>query len=277
MERIQQLEQRALSIRKRIVRLTGTCGVGHTGGSMSLADILAALYFDVMEVSPETAADEGRDRFILSKGHCTPGYYSALVERGYSDEAELIDEYDRIDGRFQGHPDKNKVPGVDMSTGSLGQGLSVGIGMALGARMKGLDLRVYVVMGDGEMQEGQIWEGLLFAGSRQLPGVVAIVDNNQLQLSERTADVLSANDLHRRVAGLGWKTLVCDGHDMKDLVATLETAKDLAASGPVFVQANTVKGKGVSFMENQVGWHSKAPNKEEMLLALAELEGTHVS
>lgn len=266
------LRERAGNIRRRIVRLTGTKGVGHTGGSMSMADIMAVLYFHTLRVDPAAPGDPRRDRFILSKGHVTPGYYSTLCERGYFPEAALFEEYDEINGHFQGHPDMNKTPGVDMSTGSLGQGLSVGVGMALGLHRHGYDSRVFVMMGDGEMQEGQIWEAILYAGARKVRNLVAIVDNNALQLTAPTEQIVGMRNLAGRVAGFGWTTLECDGHDVEALVSTLDRGCEVAADGPVLIVANTVKGKGVSFMEGQVAWHSKACNATEMQAALKELE-----
>lgn len=266
------LRAHALSIRRRIVTLTGTKGMGHTGGSLSLVDICTALYFHAMNVDPARPDWPERDRFILSKGHATPGYYSVLAERGFFAEADLLAEYDEINGRFQGHPDRNKTPGVDMSTGSLGQGLSIGIGLALGAKRRGWPSLAYVLLGDGEMQEGQVWEAILFAGARRVPGLVAIVDNNGLQLTAPTPAILDGGPLGAKVAAFGWRVLECDGHDLAALVATLDEAKALAAAGPVFINARTIKGKGVSFIENRVEWHSKAPSREEMQRALKELE-----
>jgi transketolase len=269
---VSDLDARAKSIRRRIITLTGTKGVGHTGGSLSMVEVLTVLYFRVMDVDPEKPRAETRDRFILSKGHATPGYYSALAERGFFPEAWLLDEYDELGGRFQGHPDMNKTPGVDMSTGSLGQGLSVGIGMALGTERRGLPSSVFVLMGDGEMQEGQVWEAILFAGLRKVPRLVAIVDNNGLQLTAPTPSILPLSPIREKVAAFGWNVMDCDGHDVRALSETLAEAKRQSAAGPVFVEARTVKGKGISFIEDRVEWHSKAPSKDEMARALKELE-----
>jgi transketolase len=269
---LNELAAHARSIRRRIITLTGTKGMGHTGGSLSMVEILTVLYFHAMNVDPARPDLPERDRFILSKGHATPGFYSTLAERGFFPEADLLAEYDEIDGRFQGHPDRNKTPGVDMSSGSLGQGLSIGIGVALGARRRGWPTTAYVLLGDGEMQEGQVWEAILFAGARRVPGLVAIVDCNGLQLTAPTPEVIEMQPLGKRVAAFGWQVLECDGHDPAALVATLAEAKTRAAAGPVFVVARTIKGKGVSFIENRVEWHSKAPSREEMARALKELE-----
>jgi len=266
------LTQRARSIRRRIITLTGTKGVGHTGGSLSLVEILTTLYFKVMKLDPGNPSWPDRDRFILSKGHATPGYYCTLAERGYFPEQQLLHEYDEIDSHFQGHPDMTKTPGVDMSTGSLGQGLSIGIGMALGLLRKGSEARVFILMGDGEMQEGQVWEALMYAGLRRVKHLIAIVDNNRLQLTAPTPSILDLNPIGEKVSAFGWNVLTCDGHDLDALVKNLDEARLRSSEGPVFLVANTVKGKGVSFAENKVEWHSKAPSKDEMDKALKELE-----
>ncbi len=269
---IAELQQRAKNIRRRIITLTGTKGVGHTGGSLSMVEIMTALYFHTLRVDPQRPDWPERDRFVLSKGHATPGYYSTLCERGFFPEAELLHGYDEVDCCFQGHPDMNKTPGVDMSTGSLGQGLSVATGAALGIGRRGWDANVFVLLGDGEMQEGQVWEAVMYAGLNQVPRLIAIVDNNRLQLTAPTAQVLDLNPIAQKVAAFGWSVLECDGHDLAKLTATLDEAKARAAAGPVFVVAHTVKGKGVSFIENKVEWHSKAPSRDEMERALRELE-----
>lgn len=252
--------------------MTGTKGVGHTGGSLSMVEILAALYFGAMRYDARNPKKPDRDRFILSKGHATPGYYSALCEAGFFPENVLFEEYDEINSRFQGHPDMTKTPGVDMSTGSLGQGLSAAAGMALGLDRDGFDSRVYVLLGDGEMQEGQVWEAIMFAGANKVKNIVAILDNNKLQLTGSAADVLDLNPFPPKVAAFGWRVIECDGHDLTRLSRALEEAAEASKELPVFIVANTVKGKGVSFIENRVEWHSKSPNKEEMAAALKELE-----
>jgi transketolase len=237
-----------------------------------MVEILTTLYFHAMRVDPARPDWPERDRFILSKGHATPGYYSVLAEAGFFPEAQLLVEYDECGGQFQGHPDMTKTPGVDMSTGSLGQGLSVGIGVALGAARRGWPTTTYVLMGDGEMQEGQVWEAIMLAGARRVPRLIAIVDNNRLQLTAPTPTIIDLNPIAPKVAAFGWHTLECNGHDLAELLATLDEAQTLAAAGPVFIVANTVKGKGVSFIENRVEWHSKAPSPDEMARALRELE-----
>jgi len=269
---ISELEKRAASIRRRIIKLTGIKGVGHTGGSLSMVEIMTALYFHHMRVDPANTNWLARDRFILSKGHATPGYYSVLAERGFFSEEDLFSEYDEIDSRFQGHPDMHKTPGVDISSGSLGQGLSVGIGMALGIVRRGLDSKVYVVMGDGEIQEGQVWEALLYAGLHKVPNLIAIIDNNHLQLTARTGDIMDMNPIAEKIVGMGWRIFNCDGHDLEKLVNVIEEAKEHSSAGPCLIVAETIKGKGVSFIENRVEWHSRACNTAEMQAALKELE-----
>jgi transketolase len=265
-------ERHARSIRRRIIELTGKKGFGHIGGSMSIVEILTVLYSRTMKIDPKRPEWVERDRFILSKGHATPAYYSTLAEFGYFPEERLFEEYDEVNGHFQGHPDMTKTPGVDMTTGSLGQGLSAGIGMALGGAKRGWPTTVFVLLGDGEMQEGQVWEAVMYAGLRKTPHLVAILDNNRLQLTAVTKQILPMAPYDDKLTAFGWNVLNCDGHDLEALTVTLDEAKRLAADGPVFVIANTVKGKGVSFMENRVEWHSKACSKEEMMLALKELE-----
>ncbi len=269
---ISELEKRAVSIRRRIIKLTGMKGVGHTGGSLSMVEIMTALYFHHMRVDPSNPSWLERDRFVLSKGHATPGYYSVLAERGFFHEEELFSEYDEIDSRFQGHPDMHKTPGVDMSSGSLGQGLSVGIGMALGIARRGMKSKVYVLMGDGEIQEGQVWEALLYAGLQKVPNLIAIIDNNRLQLTAATGSIMDMTPIAEKAACMGWRVWNCDGHNLEQLVDTIEAAKERSAEGPCLIVADTIKGKGVSFIENRVEWHSRACNKAEMQAALKELE-----
>lgn len=273
MSQERELSEHARRIRRRILRLTSAKGVGHTGGSLSLAEILTVLYFHAMNIDPAAPQKPERDRLILSKGHATPGYYSALAERGYFGEEQLFAEYDEIDGHFQGHPDMRKTPGVDMSTGSLGQGLSIGIGLALGMQRRKLDARAYVLLGDGELQEGQLWEAFLYAGSHKVTRLVAIVDDNGLQLTAPTGDIMKTPAMLESAAtAFGWSVLHCDGHDLPALVQTLDSAKALSNEGPCLVIAKTVKGKGISFIENRVEWHARACTPAELALALAELE-----
>jgi len=267
---ITELQDTAREVRRQILRTTHAAGCGHTGGSLSEADILTALFFRVMNVDPADPRRADRDRFILSKGHSTPGYYATLALRGFFDVDELL-SFDRIDSRLQGHPDMHKTPGVDFSSGSLGQGLSAGIGMRLAGRERGLDFSVFVLLGDGESQEGQVWEAALYAGSHRVAGLVGITDVNAVQLSESVANTLVLDPLAAKWQAFGWTVLETDGHDMDNLVAVLEEAKSRSADRPVMLLARTVKGKGVSFMEGDYHWHGRAPNDGEYEQALAEL------
>jgi transketolase len=270
---VESLKIKAREVRRLILDTTHRAKMGHTGGSLSEVEILVALFFRVMrniEVSRPGRID--RDRFILSKGHATPGYYSTLALRGYF-PVSLLETFDELGTLLQAHPDMHKAPGVDMSTGSLGQGLSCGIGMALAALARpGLgDFRTFVLVGDGELQEGQIWEAVLYAGARKLPGLVAIIDANDVQLASSTKDAVSLDPIADKCRSFGWKTVDVDGHDLSLLVPALEGARESAATGPVVVVAKTVKGKGVSFMEGRYEWHGKAPNDEEYARAIAEV------
>lgn len=265
------LKQICKHVRKSIINTIADAGVGHTGGSLSEVEILVALYFKIMKIDPKNPAWIERDRFILSKGHSSPGYYCALAKRGYFKEEELKN-FDAIDSMLQGHPCMNKTPGVDMSTGSLGQGLSAGIGMCLGRDQRRLDFNVYVLVGDGEMQEGQNYEAIMYAGVKKTRGLIGIIDYNKVQLTGRSPDILSLDPLDEKFRAFGWQTLECDGHDMAEVVETIEKARDLSKSGPVAIIAHTVKGKGISFMEGVYQWHGKAPSEEERELALAEID-----
>ncbi|MBN2051052.1 MAG: transketolase [Spirochaetales bacterium] len=267
---VQKLEQTALKVRKVILRTTHHAGCGHTGGSLSEADILTALYFHILRIDPAYPRDPKRDRFILSKGHSTPGYYTALALRGFFPEEELLG-FDSLGSILQGHPDMHKTPGVDISTGSLGQGLSLGIGMALGGERNGYPYRVFVLLGDGESQEGQVWEAAQYAGSHRVKRIIGITDYNKVQLADNVKNTSDMEPLADKWKAFNWRVFQCDGHNMKDLLETLEQACTAAEEGPVMLLANTVKGKGVSFMEGTHAWHGKAPNDEEYKLALEEL------
>lgn len=271
-ERYSKLTYTAKQIRRTVLWFTNHTGSGHTGGSFSQAEILAALYFDQMVIKPAEPQWRQRDRFVLSKGHASPGYYAALALRGYFPRDELL-TFHSDSSRLQGHPDMHKTPGVDFTTGSLGQGLSNGIGFALGRQAAQLDFFSYVLLGDGELQEGQIWEAALYAGSRQLSHLITILDNNKVQLAESTGNTLDLGDLEAKWQAFGWQTLICDGHNFEQLLPCLEKAREVARRRPVIVIANTIKGKGVSFMEGNYKWHGKAVNDEEYQLALAELKG----
>ena len=266
-------ERRANEMRSDIVRMIAEAGSGHPGGSLSCADILAALYFGgVLEHDPENPEWEGRDRFILAKGHAAPALYAALAQAGYIPREELA-TLRKLGSRLQGHPDSNQVPGVEVSTGSLGQGLSIAAGAAAGLRLDGAPQTVFALLGDGECQEGQVWEAAMFAAHRKLDNLVAIVDRNGLQIDGRTCDVCDPGDLGAKFAAFGWDVDEVDGHDLDALVAVLGAAKAGRDGRPHAVIARTVKGKGVPFMENEAGWHGKAPNAEQAAEALAALEG----
>lgn len=268
---IEELKQICRYIRKSIINTIADAGCGHTGGSLSEVEILVALYFKIMRIDPHNPDKIDRDRFILSKGHSSPGYYCTLANRGYFKE-EILRTFDAVNSILQGHPCMLKTPGVDMSTGSLGQGLSTGIGMCLGRDKQGMDFNVYVLVGDGEMQEGQNWEAIMYAGFKKTKGLIGIVDYNKVQLTGTSSEILCLDPLDEKFKSFGWQTLECDGHHIKEVVETIEKANELSNSGPVAIIAHTVKGKGVSFMEGKYQWHGKCPNKEERKLALAEID-----
>lgn len=249
--------------------MLAAAGSGHPGGSLSAADILAVLYNEAMRIDPERPDWPERDRFVLSKGHAAPALYAALALRGYFPPEELA-ELRKLGSRLQGHPDMNKLPGIDFSTGSLGHGLSAACGMAMAAKLDGADYRVYAMVGDGEQQEGMIWEAAMFAAHYRLR-LIAFLDHNHLQIDGRVCDVLSPEPLTDKWRAFGWQVLEIDGHDLDAIRQSLRQA--WRADCPVMIVAETVKGKGVSFMEDQAGWHGVAPNAEQAAQALAELEG----
>ena len=243
---------------------------GHPGGSLSCLDMLTALYFHEMNIDPADPKKADRDRFVLSKGHCSPALYATLAQRGYFPVEELK-LFRSIKAHYSGHPDMVHVPGVDMSTGSLGQGLSAAVGMALAAKLQDKSYRTYAVCGDGEIEEGQIWEAVMSAAKWKLDNLCAVVDFNGLQIDGPTAKVMPSEPLDEKFAAFGWHVVKVDGHDMAALLAALDEARAVKGQ-PTVILAATVKGKGVSFMENQVGWHGKAPNDEQFAQAKAELE-----
>ena len=271
-----QQEKKALSItackvRMGVIEGTYHAKSGHPGGSLSFADIFTYLYFKEMNIDPKDPKNPDRDRFVLSKGHTAPGLYAALANRGYF-PVEDLKTLRHIGSYLQGHPNMNTTPGVDMSTGSLGQGVSVAAGMALGAKYENKNLRVYTATGDGEIQEGQIWEAAMFAGYRKLDNLVVIVDNNGLQIDGNVADVNSPYPIDKKFEAFNFHVInVADGNDFDQLKAAFDEARTVTGM-PTAIITKTVKGKGVSFMENQVGWHGKAPNDEEYAIAMAELE-----
>ena len=266
------LRAKARDIRKHVVRMVGAASSGHPGGSLSAADIVTVLYFNEMNIRPDDPEWPDRDRFVLSKGHAAPVLYAALAEAGYFPVDELI-TLRRIDSHLQGHPSIRSTPGVEMSTGSLGQGLSAACGMAIAAKLDGATWRVYALMGDGELEEGQIWEAVMTAAHRRLDNLTAFVDSNRLQIDGPVAEIKSMERIGERFAAFGWHVLEIDGHDIGAIMAALAEAKRIKGR-PTVVVANTVKGKGVSFMENQVGWHGTAPKPDQVRAALAELDAS---
>ncbi|MBO5469519.1 MAG: transketolase [Lachnospiraceae bacterium] len=265
-----ELQKKAVAVRKDIVTAVHSAKAGHPGGSLSAADIFTYLYFEEMHIDPANPKWEDRDRFVLSKGHTAPGLYSALAERGYF-PVEQLKTLRHIGSILQGHPDMKHIPGVDMSSGSLGQGLSAAVGMALAAKMKGKNYRTYCLCGDGEIQEGQIWEAAMFAGARKLDNLLVIVDNNNLQIDGSVAEVCSPYPIANKFEAFNFHVIEINGNDFDEIHQAFEKAK--ATKGmPTAIIAHTVKGKGVSFMEDQVGWHGKAPNDEEYEQAMQELE-----
>lgn len=263
------LQEKAKTIRRHIISMVTEAASGHPGGSLSAAEIITALYFAEMKIKPEDPAWPERDRFVLSKGHAAPVLYAALAERGYFPVEELK-TLRKIDSRLQGHPARGKIPGIEFSTGSLGQGFSGAVGMALGGKLDRKDFRVYALLGDGELQEGQIWEAAMAAAHYQLDNLTAILDHNHFQIDGRIEDVLSPEPAGEKWRAFGWQTIVVDGHNFEELGQAFAQAKTTKGK-PTIIIAETVKGKGVSFMEGQAGWHGKAPSREEAERALAEL------
>lgn len=273
---MRELEAKALDLRVDIITMLEQAKSGHPGGSLSAADIMTALYFGgIMNHDPNNPTKEDRDRFVLSKGHAAPALYAALAEAGYFPKEELV-TLRKLGSKLQGHPDCKKLAGVEVSTGSLGQGLSIAAGMACGLKLKGAEQTVYTLLGDGECQEGQVWEAAMFSAHRNLDNLVAIVDHNKLQIDGNIEDVCSPEDLGDKFRAFGWQVFVCDGNDMEAVMDTLTSARGIHCGKPKAVIAETTKGKGVSFMEGQAGWHGKAPNAEQSAQAVAELTGKEV-
>ena len=266
-----ELKMKANEIRKGIIVSTHAAKSGHPGGSLSAAEIFACLYFKEMNIDPANPNDPDRDRFVLSKGHTAPGLYATLAERGYFPKEWLL-TLRHVGSDLQGHPAMQHTPGVDMSSGSLGQGISAACGMAMAARLTGRDYRTYCLLGDGELEEGQVWEAAMFAGFRKLDNLVVIVDNNDLQIDGRIGDVCSPYPINEKFDAFGFFVIdVEDGNDMDQLESAFEEARKLKGK-PTAIICHTVKGKGISFMEDQVGWHGKAPNDEQYETAMKELE-----
>ena len=268
---ILELQKTANEVRKGIVSGVHAAKAGHPGGSLSAAEIFTYLYFEEMNVDPKNPQDPNRDRFVLSKGHTAPGLYATLAEKGYFPKEDLL-TLRHLGSYLQGHPDMKHIPGVDMSSGSLGQGISAAAGMALGAKLQNKDFHVYTLLGDGEIQEGQVWEAAMFAGAKKLDNLVVIVDNNDLQIDGRVGDVNTPYPIDKKFEAFNFHVInVADGNDFEQLKAAFDEAHTVKGM-PVAIIAKTLKGKGVSFMEDQAGWHGKAPNDEEYKVAMAELE-----
>ena len=266
-----ELQIKANEVRKGIVTGVHAAKAGHPGGSLSAADIFTYLYFEEMNIDPKDPKKADRDRFVLSKGHTAPGLYSALALRGYF-PVEDLKTLRHLGSYLQGHPDMKHIPGVDMSSGSLGQGISAAVGMALSAKLSGDDYRVYTLLGDGEIQAGQVWEAAMFAGFHKLDNLVVIVDNNGLQIDGPVDQVCSPYPIAEKFQAFNFHVIdLKDGNDMEQIAAAFKEARETKGM-PTAIIAHTVKGKGVSFMENQVGWHGKAPNDEEYAIAMEELE-----
>lgn len=266
---ITELKQTAVEVRKGIVTATHAAKSGHPGGSLSATEIFTYLYFEEMNIDPKDPKKEDRDRFVLSKGHTAPGLYSALANRGYFPVEDLLTL--RHTGSYlQGHPDMKHIPGVDMSSGSLGQGLSAACGMALAGKMKQQDYRVYALCGDGEIEEGQIWEAAMFAGFRKLDNLCVIVDNNNLQIDGPIDEVCSPYPIDKKFESFHFHVINIDGNDFDEIKKAFDEARTTKGM-PTAIIAHTVKGKGVSYMENSVGWHGKAPNDEEYAVAMEDL------
>ncbi len=265
-----ELQQKAIDVRKGIISAVYHAKSGHPGGSLSAADIFTYLYFAELNIDPRDPDRENRDRFVLSKGHTAPGLYSALAHRGFFPVADL-NTLRHLGSYLQGHPDMKHIPGVDMSSGSLGQGLSAAVGMAMSGKMAQKDYRVYALCGDGEIQEGQIWEAAMFAGHHRLDNLVVIIDNNNLQIDGTIEEVCSPYPIDKKFAAFHFHVITVDGNDMEQLAMAFAQAR-AKKNKPTVIIANTVKGKGVSFMENKTGWHGKAPNEEEYHMAMQELK-----
>ena len=265
-----ELMKTAVEIRKGIIASLHSAKAGHPGGSLSATEIFTYLYFEEMNVDPKNPKKENRDRFVLSKGHTAPGLYSTLAQKGYFPKEDLLTL--RHTGSYlQGHPDMKHIPGVDMSSGSLGQGISAAVGMAIAGKLDGADYRVYTLLGDGEIEEGQVWEASMLAAHKKLDNLVVIIDNNNLQIDGAITEVNSPYPIDKKFEAFNFHVINIDGNDFDQIDAAFKEAKTVKGQ-PTAIIAKTVKGKGVSFMENQVGWHGKAPNDEEYKIAMEELE-----
>ena len=266
---IEFLENKAKEIRKEIIEQIYNAKSGHPGGSLSIADIITVLYFDELNIDENNPTWEDRDRMILSKGHCAPALYAALAERGYFEKSKLI-TLRKIDSNLQGHPSMKEIPGIDMSTGSLGQGLSTAIGIAICAKMDNKSYRTYCILGDGEIEEGQIWEAVMSANKYKLNNLCVIVDNNNLQIDGTIKEVMDLNQIDEKFKSFGFKVITIDGHNIEQIKLAFWQAKQ-TKDRPTCIIAKTTKGKGVSYMEDKVEWHGKAPNEEQYKQAMEEL------
>lgn len=265
------LEKIANKIRINTIKEVYNAKSGHPGGSLSIADILAVLYFKEMKIDPKNPKDENRDRFVLSKGHCSPALYATLALKGFFSVEELK-KFRNINSILQGHPDMKKIPGVDMSTGSLGQGLSAANGMAIAGKLDKKDYRVYAILGDGEIEEGQVWEAAMASSKYKLDNLCVFIDNNNLQIDGSIDKIINPYPIDKKFESFGFYVIKINGHDTKEIEEALTRAKEVKGK-PTAIIAKTIKGKGVSFMEDSVGWHGKAPNEEEYKIALKELGG----
>lgn len=265
-----QLELTAYKIRKHAIDGVYNAASGHPGGSLSISDILAVLYFDEMNVNPANPADPERDRFVLSKGHCAPALYGALAEKGYFPKEDIV-TLRKIDSYLQGHPDMKGVPGVDMSTGSLGQGICAANGMALAAKLDNKAYRVYSILGDGELEEGQVWEAAMFAAHYKLDNLVAFVDFNGLQIDGDITQVMNPTPIDKKFEAFGWNVLVINAHNYDEIKNALASARNCKGK-PTCIVAKSIKGKGVSYMENNAAWHGNAPKEEDYIIASNELD-----
>ena len=272
MDNVKEKQLKIFAAKSRIHIIDGifNAKAGHPGGSLSIADVLAYLYNGEMNVDPKNPKYEDRDRLVLSKGHAAPALYATLALKGFFDEGEIV-KLRKIGELLQGHPDMKHIPGVDMSTGSLGQGISAAVGMALAAKLDKKDYRVYTILGDGEIEEGQVWEAAMFAGFKNLDNLVAFVDYNKMQIDGTLDEVVSAHPVDEKFKAFGWNVITIDAHDFTQIEAAYKAARECKGK-PTCIVADSIKGKGVSFMENQVGWHGKAPNAEEYEIAAAELK-----
>ena len=266
---IVKLSEIAKKIRRGIIESVYSGQSGHPGGSLSIADIMTVLYFYEMNIDPQNPKNENRDRLVLSKGHCAPALYATLANRGYFDVEELK-KLRNIESRLQGHPDMNKIPGVDMTTGSLGQGLSAANGMAMAGKLDNKDYRVYCIMGDGEIEEGQVWEAAMASNKYKLDNLCVIVDNNNLQIDGTIEEVMSSYPIDEKFKSFGFQVINIDGHNIQEIIDAFDVARNVKGK-PVCIIAKTIKGKGVSFMENKAEWHGKAPNEEQYQQAMKEL------